>query len=575
VHIQPGNSGDCVQCSVTTHSLDQTPDFEALSYTWGDPARRRSILCNQKSLQVGYNLWEAFQHLRYPDRSRTMWIDAICINQADIVERGEQVQLMDKIYRQAASVIVWLGAASKNSSAAFRLIHQLHTIAEATSLEDRDKPLITAEIERSELPARYNADWEALDSIFWRAWFKRVWIIQEVVVARSAVVFCGGDSIHWDAFAVVADFISRRQLGSLTAVDPSTLIPILGVRNSYRNTEEMSLLTLLVSFRQSLATNPIDKVYALLNIASDVSIIPDYRVPMNDLFREVCTTYLQRSLDILSLNGDTAWKQQEGLPSWVPDWSSTLLEMSFLFSYGMLARLAFRADGNTSPHWRLAENGNKILIRGKLLGRVKTMGETLIFGNGNVLLRNLHMQDTGRKLAESTHWWILALVIRHWERLILRLKRYPTGEDIRAVLHKTLIANASLDIQSGSDPTDLARLYSLYRKQYAMPLKWPDIQVERDLVDIQVYGQAVLNAAYGRRIFVSRDGYVGLCPYSTRRGDCVVVFHGGKTAYILREKHTKASKSFKFVGEAYVHGFMDGEAFQSDSTYIDEKFGIV
>jgi hypothetical protein len=503
-----------------------------------------------------------------------MWIDAICINQADLVERGEQVQLMDSIYRQAASVVVWLGPASKNSSAAFRLIRQLHTVAEATSSEDRDKPLTAAELEQSGLPAQYNTDWEALDSIFWRAWFKRVWIIQEVVVAKSAVVFCAGDSISWDAFAVVADFVHRRQLFSLRTVDSSTLLPMLGVRNSYRHNGEISLLSLLVIFRQSLATNPIDKVYALLNLASDVSVTPDYEVPMNDKFREVCTTYLQRSLDILSLNGNTAWKQQEGLPSWVPDWSSTLLEMPFLFSKG---RLAFHAGGNTSPQLRLAENGNKIFIRGRLLDRVKAMGETLIYGNGSRIRTGLQFHSTGVKLLSGIRRWVVALVLRHWERFVLRLKRYPTSEDLHTVLYKTLIANANLNIQSGSGPPDLARLYSLFRKQHAMPLqRWSDVDVgQRDLVDTQVYSLAMMSASYGRRIFVSRGGYVGLCPFSARRGDYVVVFNGGKTAYILREKQTKESKNFKFIGEAYLHGLMNGEAFQPNSTFADDEFGIV
>ena len=250
-----------------------------------------------------------------------MWIDAMCINQADLTERSEQVRLMDSIYRQAASVIVWLGAASRNSPAAFRLIREIHAIAEATSLEDLDKPLLATDIEEKGLPERYSADWNALDSIFWRAWFKRVWVIQEVAVARSAVITCGEDSTSWDTFAVVANFITRRQLYALVDVNVSNLLPLSRVRYSYRYNEGISLLALLASFSQSLATNPIDKVYALLNLTSDVNILPDYRLSTVDAFRGVCTTYLQRSLDILSFNGDAGWKHLEGLPSWVPDWS--------------------------------------------------------------------------------------------------------------------------------------------------------------------------------------------------------------------------------------------------------------
>jgi hypothetical protein len=262
---------------------------------------------------------------------------------------------MDSIYRQATSVIIWLGAASQSSPAAFRLIRKIHAIAKATSLEDLNKPLLATNIEDKGLPEKYSADWVALDSIFWRAWFKRVWIIQEVAVAKSAVITCGEDSTSWDTFAEVADFITRRQLYTLRDVNVSNILPLSGVRNSYRYNAEISLLTLLASFRQSLATNPIDKVYALLNLTSDVNILPDYTLSTVDTFCRVCTTYLQRSLDILSLNGDASWKQLKGLPSWVPDWSSTLRESSFLFNEN---RLAFHAGGNTFPHVMISEDGN-------------------------------------------------------------------------------------------------------------------------------------------------------------------------------------------------------------------------
>jgi hypothetical protein len=502
-----------------------------------------------------------------------MWIDALCINQTDLTERSEQVQLMDSIYHQATSVIIWLGAASQSSPAAFRLIREIHAIAEATPLEDLNKPLLATDIKEKALPERYSADWTALDSIFWRAWFKRVWIIQEVAVAKSAVVTCGADSTSWDTFAEVADFITRRQLYALRDVNVWNILPLSGVRNSYRDNAEISLLTLLASFRQSLATNPIDKVYALLNLTSDVNILPDYTLSTVDTFCRVCTTYLQRSLDILSLNGDASWKQLKGLPSWVPDWSSTLRESSFLFNEN---RLAFHVGGNTFPKVMISEDGNTMSVHGMLIDRVQVTGNVLILGDG-AAFRLMQFRSTGAKLLERTHSVVFAVVLRSWERIILGLKRYPTGEDIRTVLYKTLIANANLGAQTSSEQPDLERVYSLFRKQYAMPLGMrPEISMEQyDVEYTQLYSLAVMYAAYGRRVIVSQHGYVGLCPYSTRRNDCIVAFNGGKTAYILRETHRNGTMNFTYVGEAYIHGFMDGEAFQDTSETSAKVFTIV
>lgn len=530
-------------------------------------------------MQVGYNLWEAFQQLRYPDRCRKIWIDAICIDQNDLIERNEQVQFMDCIYRQAASVVVWLGAAGYNSPAAFRLIRQIHAVAESALPEDSKKPLTEAEIEKLGLPNQSTSDWQALDSIFWRPWFRRVWIIQEMAAARSAVVICGEDSLPWDTLAAVTDFIHYRELWKLRDVNAMALIHLLDLRNHYIRHEKLDLLPLLVAFRESLATNPRDKVYALLNIASTAGIIPDYRVSTVDVFREVCTKYLRHSLDILSLCGDHRWKQIKGLPSWVPDWSSTLLDPQFLFRE---AKLPFNACGATSPLVRFSKDGSRVFIHGRLLDRVEARGHPLIYAHGYPLrqqrLKFPQTWSLGKSMIDDSSLHTVALTIRHWERMILRLKRYPTDEDIHTVLYKTLIANSNLGTHPSSKALDLEEMYSSFRKHLALLPPWARSAVNTgqcNREDARAYYVALMSAAYGKRVFVSRGGYVGLCPFSTRRNDCVVVFHGGKTAYVLREVRAKTSKNFIFIGEAYLHGFMNGEAFESHSTTTDEEFGII
>ncbi|KAF2461212.1 heterokaryon incompatibility, partial [Lineolata rhizophorae] len=89
--------------------LRSSPKYEALSYTWGDALDRHSIACEGKTIRVTANLLSALQHLRQPDVTRILWVDAVCINQGNIAERDAQVRMMGDIYRMAARVLVWLG----------------------------------------------------------------------------------------------------------------------------------------------------------------------------------------------------------------------------------------------------------------------------------------------------------------------------------------------------------------------------------------------------------------------------------------------------------------------------------
>ncbi|KAE9379847.1 hypothetical protein N431DRAFT_290151, partial [Stipitochalara longipes BDJ] len=111
VTIWPAEGLDAaLKCTLNTTRLESgCPNYEALSYTWGSNHLRRSIELENTPFYVTKNLEIALRHLRLPHIPRQLWIDAICINQDDDIERGEQLQLMRKIYTQADQVLIWLG----------------------------------------------------------------------------------------------------------------------------------------------------------------------------------------------------------------------------------------------------------------------------------------------------------------------------------------------------------------------------------------------------------------------------------------------------------------------------------
>jgi hypothetical protein len=146
IHPDPSST---IHCSIQIADRDDSPLYDALSYTWGDPRdpifqsitpeqyrRRHDIICNGGIISVTENLYHALQRLRSLKRNGIsakyglvlqtyVWIDALCINQADDAERGSQVAMMDEIYSNSRLVIAWLGRENQYTDGAVEMIHHL------------------------------------------------------------------------------------------------------------------------------------------------------------------------------------------------------------------------------------------------------------------------------------------------------------------------------------------------------------------------------------------------------------------------------------------------------------------
>ncbi|RDW56835.1 hypothetical protein BP5796_12902 [Coleophoma crateriformis] len=196
--LERGNQDDMVQCTLQVVDLDDkpTPEYVALSYTWEkdsswwglsmDPFLRskkigpmkgtKKIICNGRVMMVLPNLYQALVQLRRT-RSGNYWIDAVCINQSDDNERGMQVAMMDKIYKSAQSVVVWLGTCSLWAS-----------------LQMRNLATLPADNTSGNVKEGSRADSELnfiMTHILQRRWFKRVWVVQELCLARQVVFVLG------------------------------------------------------------------------------------------------------------------------------------------------------------------------------------------------------------------------------------------------------------------------------------------------------------------------------------------------------------------------------------------------
>ncbi|KAF7952593.1 uncharacterized protein EAE97_002090 [Botrytis byssoidea] len=212
--IEPGTFDEPIHCTLSPCLLDDNPKYQALSYTWGDPSIRAPITVDGHVLMATTNLESALRYLRVPKITHVLWVDAICINQEDIPERGMQVQQMRHIYKDAKDVLIWLGP-PELSTRGLRDDEDPHVETESTipSTSNHFKALKLLaswfqSVERGETKCPHldfeNKDkWrEALQCEFWKPlknpYWTRLWIIQEVALAKNPIVHCGSHSISFD-----------------------------------------------------------------------------------------------------------------------------------------------------------------------------------------------------------------------------------------------------------------------------------------------------------------------------------------------------------------------------------------
>jgi hypothetical protein len=190
------NHSSSAEWSLIHVSLDTAPTFYALSYSWIDeslfPSAEASpqnyIQIDGHSVAIGSNLSAALNTWHSPDFSHIpLWVDALCINQSDILERNEQVLRMYSIYSKAAVVAVWLGPDSDNSALALDFMD--------TFLQEARDP---EWVRRTIREQTCSLEWKAVDRLLRRSWWKRAWIIQEVVAATEVIFICGPRTVERD-----------------------------------------------------------------------------------------------------------------------------------------------------------------------------------------------------------------------------------------------------------------------------------------------------------------------------------------------------------------------------------------
>jgi hypothetical protein len=358
IHLLPGTFDDPIHCELEHASLGNKPTYIALSYAWGDPSVTVPIFLkyrppttdstteraidghNNQEFQVTVNLESGLRYLRCKKQAGTFWIDAICINQRDLDERGLQVKNMGNLYAAATRVHVWLGPPTGTDAWGL----------DPAMLKDaipRLLPMIEHEMRRfgcgAHDIAQRNPNFHLNSGeIQWtlniacRSWWKRMWVLQEACLAPTPVELqLGPTSFSFNRYyflllACIGLFEKQSaSLGIPRVLDPLHFRAAMGRHRSLPS--EMppayQLLLLLQSTSgQYESSEPRDRVLGLLGMLSDrteTRKIVSYTTPLAQFFRDVAL-YLLTATGSLSI----LWfcpPKINTLPSWVPDWTSVVL----------------------------------------------------------------------------------------------------------------------------------------------------------------------------------------------------------------------------------------------------------
>lgn len=173
LRVLPGVENDQLRCECVVHDLEHDPDFTAISYTWGDPILDQLVLINDREYYTTSSAKEVLLALRYCNAVRTVWVDAICIDQHNLAEKTIQVQMMGQIYAHASKTVVWLGGATVDSTLAMEFISLLRdTLAGVSNVSDLTESLLL----RKSGTTHGSPEWLALGNLLARPYWRRVWV---------------------------------------------------------------------------------------------------------------------------------------------------------------------------------------------------------------------------------------------------------------------------------------------------------------------------------------------------------------------------------------------------------------
>ena len=503
-------------CLLTRRAM---PSYETISNVWGDPKDRGSIKLNGVDFDCPMSSERVLRRMRYPDRCRILWVNAICINQADILERSDQVAMMDQIYTNTFRNLIWLGEADESSG---RALDAIDAVLEDAQCETGDFSRLYDTLyndrgvdQFASTGLSFDVDHTALLTFYARAWFRRLWVVQEAVLSPRSLCYCGDFEIPLLDVLRTASWLYQKSHFIPSSLRCSSELFRAFKTHTYADNEQgrfghrsnggAGLWVLLASLRDFEVYDPLDHVYGILGLyrkyhpTGELSVLlaPDYTKSLQDVLRDATRLAIEELQDLEYLNdlSHRPWQFEEdrAFPTWV---SRCDRAWDGEHDPGQLQSMS-RADGSA---WREsfivsdhANPRNVYRLQGLVVGIAKNVfplfkwGQSLetrlkIFRNIEIDMGNDH-EGGGREALAATL--------------------------VAATNHSRRPASAQLTEEG----------YIAWQEHLRKTCKFPPILRSGDstLSDPTVlkaaeYGQAFVNVSVSRRCFITSTELLGLGP---------------------------------------------------------------
>ena len=552
---------------VDTSTYEKPWHYETLSYVWGNAPADHEIRLNDHSLLITSSLWEALRVLARERAGKFLWVDAICINQKDSSEKSSQVRMMGQIYQRAQRVIIWINrpgirsgrrqvdlitqTALKGFAQGYRAgwyAGVLTQYLENPRHEAFDKPSLES----------FRGDggyWPALVRFFDQDWWRRVWVRQELAMSKKATVFCSEHSVDWEDVAAMAHWVSlftqdldektkswgaKHRSGAYSGEDFEDF------RQTLQRGGSLDLQSMLIHARNCETTDPRDRVFAVLGMVEDFqSIHIDYDSSPAEVaqsaFKALANANGGLEALIFSQNPD----RTEGIPSWAPNISA---EFSAQPSRLRGISSSLYAASGRSEHAKYRFDVSTLAVDVRIFDYSLEISQPF---PAWIDLKDL--DDCMRTLREDAFLWLSNLrTHQKYERLMRTLTR---DQDIQANR-----------LDRGGQRLDWAKFFRIEHRGVGAVTEFQylskAIRQFQTLADdraesgawLRVFKQSIGN----RRMILTAEERIGLVPAATRLGDKICIMDGLDVPLVLRPLDT-AVRSYVLIGEAYIHGAMDGE----------------
>ena len=563
--LEPGERQETMQCSLVPVRLSEKPEYEAISYVWGTDEPSHVIFIDGQKATIRTNLYSALLRFRCsPERNdpqeasdrnlqRRLWADALCINQADILERNQQVQSMKLVFAQARSVLIWLRESVESDRIAFDVFKIAEGIVGSRVQITKDNFERFGRV--ASLRSFQRNTLTAVRDILKCTWFKRIWVLQELVVAGNPLVICGEYKTTWTALSATTCAVLKNMITSFEGkvVGMSSYNTNLSfwcrelhnmqvARVRHFENKQSTLYELLHATYRLASSEPVDKIYALrglLNEEEASSLKVDYALEASEVFELATRDVLSRDTNPFKLlalvSAFPSAPIPASSPSWVPNYSS--LTTGYIRNFSLTD--TYRASGQARSQISFTGLNQKILcLGGQIVDRV-----------------SYYLPWEYPKLADFEE---LARWYQKCQQYVLQVDCYPTGEDIVACWWRLLICDTYFSSSANIRAAEGFKSHYLDPKLSDFVTNPTRLEEDVTIQDAQdAYRNTVSHTSAGTSLCRTANGYLAwITPYA-RSGDYICIFAGATCPFVIRER---PEGDHTLVGSAYVHGMMDGEA---------------